>query len=173
MWSKMKKNIEEGFSKHLNCKIQIYSTSYGRDIDTQDYNNRAWITVNGDEVVSFSTAEVLKHQYEFYHKTTPTDCARSNRTINTEAKDGELVDKTEFTKFDFTNCCYSFLTMSIDESLNHDSPIIRTFAVLDQRVGKRRLNKLNKVVVDPLVRYFLDIRLGSESVSVIDPKLVA
>lgn len=171
MWSKMKHNIEEGFSKKLNCKIQIYSTSYGRDIDTQDYHNRAWITVDGEEVVSFTTARVLKHQYEFYHQTTPTDCARSNRKINRELNDEELVDRTEFTKYDFTNCCYSFLQMSIEESVNHDSPIIRALAVLDRRIGKRRLSKLNELVKDPLVRYFLDIRLESESIGVNKPEI--
>ena len=104
IWSKMKHNLEEGFSKNLDCKIQIYITSYGRDIDTQDYYNRAWITVNGIELVSFSTAEVVKHKYQIYHKTTPTICAQSERIVVRDGNDNALVDKSEFTKYDFTNC---------------------------------------------------------------------
>jgi hypothetical protein len=37
---------------------------------------------------------------------------------------------------------FHFLNISIEDALEHKSPIINGIAVLDKRVGKRRLNKL-------------------------------
>lgn len=87
------------------------------------------------------------------------------KTVYSERTPDRLAEKGEFSKFDLSNCCYAYLEMSIDEGLNSNSPIIKSFAVLDKRLGKRRLVKLNEEDnLHPMVRYFLDIRLEGENI---------
>ena len=169
MWSKIKSNVENKFADVLKGKVQIYITSYGSDYDIIDYYNRGWITVNGEEVVNFSTPDFFQLNRCFYHYATPTDCMQAEKLIEPTKINNSLLAKCEFSKYDLSHCCYAFLDMSIDESFNHESPIIKMLSVLDKRLGKRRLMKLNeKQDLHPLVRYFLDLRLEMENMKLIN-----
>ncbi|HEX8577633.1 MAG TPA: hypothetical protein VF677_15205 [Flavobacterium sp.] len=163
VWSKIKKNVENKFSKKLNKKIQLYITSYGTDYDISDLFSRGWITVDGKEVVNFSTPESFYLNGSDYHFATPTNCAVSKETEFNERNSDKLSEKGEFSKFDLSHCCYAYLDLNIDEAINHKSPIINMLAILDKRLGKRRLLKLNEKEHHPLVRYFLNLRLESET----------
>ena len=163
IWSKIKRNVENKFAENLKGKIQIYVTSYEKGYDTTDLFNRGWITVNGKEVVNFSTPDAFYLNGRDYHYTTPTNCAKSGNKIYEERDSKLLSEKGEFSKFDLSNCCYAYPDFSIEEALNHESPIINMFAVLDKRLGKRRLLKLNQQELHPLVKYFLNIRMESEN----------
>ena len=162
IWSKIKKNVESKFSEKLNKKIQIYITSYGTNYDVSDLFNRGWITVNGKEVVNFSTPDSFYLNGCDFHFATPTGCVRSEEINYNKRTKNALSEKGEFSKFDLSYCCYAYLDLNIDEALNHKSPIINMLAILDKRLGKRRLLKLNEKVHHPLVRYFLDLRIESE-----------
>jgi hypothetical protein len=163
VWSKLKKNIENNFSETLQGRVKLYTTTYGSNYDVQDLYNRGWITVDGKEVVNFSTPEAFFMYRRDLNATTPT-----NYPANTVTK--EHVDRTperqtekgEFSKYDLTYSCSAFLNMSIEEAIEHVSPIIQMLAVLDKRLGKRRLALLDQKELHPLVRYFLDLRLNAE-----------
>jgi hypothetical protein len=170
IWSKIKKNVELKFSEKLNKKIQLYITSYGADYDVSDLFNRGWITVNGKEVVNFSTADSFYLNGYVYHSATPTNCVVSEEIDFNKRHPNLLSEKGEFSKFDLSNCCYAYLDLNIDEALTHKSPIINMFAVLDKRLGKRRLIKLNEKEHHPLVRYFLNLRLESENIKTVAEK---
>jgi hypothetical protein len=164
IWSKIKRNVENKFADNLKGKIQIYTTSYGREYDITDLFNRGWITVDGKEVVNFSTPDAFYLNGSDYHYATPTNCAKSENKIY-EERDSELLsEKGEFSKYDLSHCCYAYPGFSIEEALNHDSPIVNMLAVLDKRLGKRRLVKLAQQELHPLVKYFLNIRLESENI---------
>ena len=72
VWSKIKKNVESKFSEKLNKKIQLYITSYGTAYDVSDLFNRGWITINGKEVVNFSTPDSFYLNGSHFHFATPT-----------------------------------------------------------------------------------------------------
>jgi hypothetical protein len=160
MWSKIKSNVENKFDTKLKGRIQIYITSYGYQYDVKDLYNRGWITVDGKEVVSFSTPDAFFMNRSDYHNTTPTNCAQA-KEINFDRTLGKLSENGEFSKFDLSHCCYAFLDMNIDEAINHKSPIIKSLAILDKRLGKRRLLKLAEQELHPLEKFFLDLRLGA------------
>ena len=164
MWSKIKKNTEMNFSDNLKGRIQLYTTTYSKDQDTGDLANRGWITLDGKEVVNFSTMESFRVNTYVYNSTTPTNCVTSENkyTVRSENK---LAEIGEFSKFDLSNCCYAYLNMSIDEAINHQSPIINLLAVLDRRFGKRRLKELNIEKLHPLVNFFLNVRLEAENMN--------
>lgn len=165
-WSKIKKNIESKFTEKLKGKVQIYTTSYGYDLDTKDLYNRGWITLNGTEVVNFSTSDAFFLNGCNYHYATPTDCAQTKEQIY-KRNPNNLAEKGEFTKFDLSNCCYAFLNMNIDEAVNHKSPIIQSLAMLDKRLGKRRLLQITEQELHPLTKFFLNLRLEAELIKTI------
>lgn len=165
VWSKIKKNIENKFSENLNKKIQLYITSYGTNYDTADLFNRGWITVDGKEVVNFSTPDSFYLNGSDYHFATPTNCTVSKEIEYKNRNPNLLSEKGEFSKFDLSHCCYAYLDLNIDEAINHESPIIKMLAVLDKRLGKRRLKKLNDQEQHPLVRFFLNLRIESEEIN--------
>lgn len=165
VWSKLKKNIENNFSESLNGRISIYTTTYGSSCDVHDLYNRAWITVDGIEVVNFSTPEAFFMYQRDLHVTTPTKYPTNTATKEyAERSSNRLAEKGEFSKYDLTYCCSAFLGMSIVEAIEHASPIIQMLAVLDKRCGKRRLAVLNEKELHPLVRYFLNLRLDAAGV---------
>lgn len=171
IWSKIKKNIENKFSKKINKKIQIYITSYGTAYDISDLFNRGWITVDGKEVVNFSTPDSFYLNGSDYHYATPTICSVSKKIEYVKRNPNTLSEKGEFSKYDLSHCCYAYLDLNIEEALNHKSPIINMLAVLDKRLGKRRLIKLNEIEQHPLVRYFLNLRLESEKIEYLKQEL--
>ncbi len=72
------------------------------------------------------------------------------------------MEKGEFSRGDFTDCCYHYLSMGIAEAKASEHPIIRMFAALDKRTGKRTLESWTKSEVNPLVKYFIQYRIVSE-----------
>lgn len=64
------------------------------------------------------------------------------------------------------NAFDEFSTQSIEESLNSENALVRMFAVLDRRVGKRRLPKLaEKMNGEPgWLKQFYLIRLAAERI---------
>jgi hypothetical protein len=165
VWSKLKKNIENHFSEKLKGRVKLYTTTYGSDYDVQDLYNRGWITVDSVEVVNFSTPEAFFMYRRDLNETTPTKYPANAATKEyTDRTPNQLAEKGEFSKFDLTYCCYEFLRMSIEEAIEHESPIIQMLAVLDKRLGKRRLVLLGEKQIHPLVRFFLDLRFGVEGI---------
>ncbi len=90
IWSKIKRNVENGFAESLKGKIQIYVTSYGSGYDITDLFNRGWITVDGKEVVNFSTLDAFYLNGTDFHYATPTNCAKSEN-IKYDERDSKLL----------------------------------------------------------------------------------
>jgi len=163
VWSKLKKNIENNFADALNGRVKLYTTTYGSNYDVQDLYNRGWITVDGIEVVNFSTPEAFFMYRRDLNATTPTNCPANTAIKQPVDRTPErLTEKGEFSKYDLTFSCSAFLNMAIGDAMEHESPIIQMLAVLDKRLGKRRLTLLDEKELHPLVRYFLDLRLETD-----------
>lgn len=64
---------------------------------------------------------------------------------------------------DFLNAALTFLRMPISEALESDDFIVRIFAILDRRTGKRRLREIAEQAAwqscPPWVRQFYALRL--------------
>jgi len=155
--------IEKNFSENLKGSVKLYITTYGSSYDVQDLYNRGWITVDGIEVVNFSTPDAFFLYQRDLNATTPTKYIANEVTKEyVDRTPNRLAEKGEFSKFDLTYCCNEFLNMSIEKAMVHASPIIQMLAVMDKRLGKRRLVVLDEKELHPLVRYFLNFRLEAE-----------
>jgi len=64
-------------------------------------------------------------------------------------------------KTDFQKMGNTFLTTSIDNCLESEDIILNVLAIIDRRVGKKRLQKMKDIMImkHPVVRYFYELRL--------------
>jgi hypothetical protein len=63
-----------------------------------------------------------------------------------------LLGRETFSRFDLTDALESYLNLSIEDALCSSNTIIRAIAMLDRRVGKRRLQQ---VVIDATTHPFI------------------
>ncbi len=124
-WSNIRKKLEtEYLAKSLQGHIQYYATSYSK---SPDHVGRAAIRYDGKEI--------LKGCYW-------------NNYMNPEMA---YIDDTALKLGVFDQCCFytafaEFDNQSIEASLQSDDLLIRIFAVLDRRIGKRRLELMKESI---------------------------
>ena len=76
-----------------------------------------------------------------------------------------ITSRTEYTDEEFCQALEKYRNQDIKESLYSNNPIIRMFAILDRRVGKRALIKALKTIDDqPLwLKRFYQLRYAAEN----------
>jgi hypothetical protein len=154
-WSKLKESIESKFADTVRGRVCIYSTRYTTG---SHFMARGWITVDGKEVANFSTPD---HHNKYGLFAPDID----SRVKDEERTKGEAIEKGEFSRYDFMYACWDYLNMNIDNALTSENPIIKAFAMLDSRLGKRRLMSIDSTTLHPLVRRMLDLRLDCEKLT--------
>lgn len=77
-----------------------------------------------------------------------------------------LNERTEYTDDEFCEALTAYRNQPIQESLASNDPMVRMFAILDRRVGKRTLERLKeKVAVQPAwLQAFYMLRLEAEQI---------
>ena len=153
-------------------KIQILLDQTTRKL-IQDYspmwtNKQIWEFEQLNEELTFDTVYAERSDFESwnknaanYHESTVDRLYKTHSaTKNEDRTDGLLVEKGEFSKWDLYIQMFDYLNLSIDNALNHSSPVINAIAVADKRTGKRRLAKLH--FDHPLPMKILNERLKRE-----------
>lgn len=77
-----------------------------------------------------------------------------------------IENRTEYTDDEFCEALEIYRNQKIQESMGSSNPIIRMFAVLDRRVGKRTLKKI-KLYVENQPKWLVEIyqlRLEAEKI---------
>lgn len=154
-WSKLKQTVEEKFSDTISERVNIYATRY---TSGSYFMVRGWITIDGEEVANFSTPE----NYAKYGWNSPE---LDNRIPDEERNKENAVEKGEFSRNELLESCRQFLNMSIEDTLECNNPIINAFAMLDKRLGKRRLKTIDNKNLHPLAARMLQLRLQCESLT--------
>jgi hypothetical protein len=161
-WSKLKKEIENRFAESLKGRIYLYSTRYTSASYTM---SRGWITFDGKEVVNFSTPDSVNEYGRYYNEVTKSNCASHPSVKDFERTPGKVIEKGEFSRYDFHEACWTFLNLSIEDALKNENPIISSLAILDHRLGKRRLKEIDQEGLHPLIKRMLQIRLYTEGIN--------
>jgi hypothetical protein len=74
---------------------------------------------------------------------------------------GQPVEYGEISRQHVYQSCWEFIhDLSIDEALGDDDPLIQSLAVMDIRLGKRRLKQACDVDLHPLARKLLEVRMN-------------
>lgn len=132
-WSGIRKKLEsEYLAKSLQGHIQYYATTYSR---SHDHEGRAAIRYDGKEII--------KGCY-WYNWTKADQFPKDEKYERRMREENAFMDDIAlklgvFDQRSFYAAFQEFDQQSIEKSLKSENLIVRIFAVLDRRVGKRRL----------------------------------
>ncbi|MBZ9622161.1 MULTISPECIES: hypothetical protein [unclassified Clostridium] len=167
-WSKVKKNLESFICEALKDRVNFFVVNYKK---AHDGLGRAYITVDKKEILSMCTyiaegkQNIKYNELRFSDANYNMDNYDENRRISDEAH--ELLKKEGiFGQYDFFNALEIYFSASIEQSLNSDNMLIKIFALIDKRTGKRTLEKLKDLIKNEseLVNYFYKLRCEAEGI---------
>ena len=148
-WSKLTSSLEALRVPALAKRVSIHQARYRY---TREEVGRVWVTVDGREVASFDTSTYMRRRAELG----TDDRAREMLRRRGQYDDYEAIVDLE-----------AYLSLPIDEALTSPSPLLRALAVIDRRVGKRRLRTLAVGPLEhPLVRQMYLLRCEAEGVDI-------
>lgn len=150
-WNQINKRIETMLADSVRGRIIFGVTSYRR---SHDQIGRGWIALDGKEILNMSS---IDFEHEVYK--------RGRAQANYEGAKQEVRSLNLFSQWDLHQALFEYLGLSIDEILASENPLIRATGMLDARMGKRRLMKVDISDEHDLVRRFYLLRCTVESIT--------
>lgn len=177
-WSGLRKQLEEDYlCDALKGQVQYFITHYH---SAPDQMGRLAIRVGGKELLRanpYDYAVKGYYQLEAQWKKEQNIPLREwtskgmrydeeNRAVEDAVKDKAIEDGV-LEIYDVTDAIRSYTQSSISDSLASDNPLVRLFAVLDRRVGKRTLVKLADTLSQQpdWLQVFYRLRLDAEGIT--------
>lgn len=169
-WSQLKKRIEATFADAVAGRVEVWNTRYRKSHDAE---GEAWITIDGQRVWSMGTYAYLMESWrELERRPTDLKCAESEEADQRGGVFG-LWGKTHravqargvFALPDMNRALFEYLSLSIDDAISSENPVLRAFAMLDRRFGKRRLLGFDASRENPLVQALYRFRCEAEGVA--------
>lgn len=162
-WSGTRKKLETDYlCPALRGRVRYFATTYR---ESHDREGRAAILVDGVEVLKSSYYEFAPAYWKLQ-----SELRKLGETDWREAafKAGQTVlEDGLFDQRDFYAAFQEFDNQSMETSLSSENPIVRIFALLDRRLGKRRLAALEETMENELdwVRPFYLLRMEAEGLN--------
>jgi hypothetical protein len=148
-WSKLKSRVKDSICPELKDVIDFHLTSYRESHDGAD---KIWITIDGKRVFS------CKH----YPHERAEMRAYSERGLRGEGIKTFLREREIHSPNDFGDAMRAYLGLPVHDALLSTDPLIKAFAIVDRRLGKRSLEKLEISDSDhSLVKAFYRLRCAS------------
>lgn len=124
-WSKLRALVRERFAESISDKIDIHSAAYGNCSC-----GHCWITYDKNVIANFCTRA-------YFNKLMLDEEGSNPKTKNL------LVAYGEKSRQDAYSSMFAFIhDLSIDQALSSEDPLVQCLAVLDNRIGRRRLTSL-------------------------------
>ena len=140
-WSQLKHRTESMFADGVRGRVQLYTTHYrGGFSFINGVERHSWITIDGRPIVNM-------HRHYYVDGVRP------------DYGDPRRFQLGLFSWWDLPAAAQEYLSMSIGDALATENTLIRGFAVLDRRLGRRRLATLDPAKEIPLVAELLRFRL--------------
>lgn len=159
-WSGIRHKLENDYlAQSLRGHIQYYCTTYSK---SPDKNGRASIRLDGEELVS----GCYWHMYGKAHLFPRDETYAKRMQWGLSVMDDTALKLGVFDQTCFYRAFDIFDNQSIELSLSSDNLIVRIFAVLDRRVGKRRLIQMrdNLDRNEEIFNLFYAIRANAEHI---------
>jgi hypothetical protein len=156
IWSKTKKLTEELLADSLQKRVKYHITRYGPG--ESFIQNRAWITFDKKEIMNCSTIGWIRENYKLTGEL---------KWDTDEKTKKDLTDRGFFFRQTFVAALVEYLNLPIDKAIQSSNVIIRSIAMFDRRLGKRRLESMRIDEKDnPLVISFYTIRCEVEGINI-------
>lgn len=188
VWNKVKQQLEGFITPSLQGIVEYRASGYRY---TQEKNANCYITVNKVEVFNSKESELGITWYQneqeikndksihLYVTEKDIDLVRQQSANKIPEDRLEVIAKghklsqyarevlsaqQDLSKTDFQKMGNMFLTTSIDDCLESDDIILNVLAIIDRRVGKKRLQKMKDIIAmkHPVVNYFYNLRLQTK-----------
>lgn len=164
-WSGMRKYLEhEMLAECLQGRIRYGCTTYvGMD------NCKVFeVCIDARQVKRFSLETVNTYFINngFKENTNPVGEIEYWNEFWQLLDDTPLVSRTEYTDEEFCDALDKYRNQDVQTSIRSDNPLVRMFAVLDRRIGKRTLSSIKSAVDDQpqWLQQFYRLRMDMESV---------
>ena len=154
-WSGIKNKLENDYlCPALRGRIQYFVTRYH---EAHDHEGRAAIRLDGERSNYYDYRDTLWSRFNLL-RDDPTEKNDYRLAYESTLNDGCFDQRVFYEAF------HIFDNQSIEESMNSDNPLVRILALLDRRLGKRRLIALKGKMEQELswVRAFYVIRMQAE-----------
>ena len=162
-WSGIRNKLENDYlCPALRGRIQYFATSYWEE--SHDQTGRAAIRLDGVEVLRSNYYAYEQNYWNRYQALRREGVGEDDPKAPFRlAHEGTLNDGCFDNGF-FYEAFHEFDNQSIEKSLVSANPLVRIFALLDRRLGKRRLLALEESMEQELdwVRAFYVIRMQAE-----------
>lgn len=170
-WSQLKKRIEATFADSVAGRVEVWNTRYRK---AHDAEGEAWITIDKQRVSSMGTyTYFMESDREQSRLCMELGCTDFRDPLQREAfrqaqeqADQIVNDRGIYRMEDVNSALFDLLNLSIDDAIRSDNAIIRAFATLDRRFGKRRLAVFDDTKEHPLVRTLFRFRCEAEGIKV-------
>ncbi|MUT68243.1 hypothetical protein [Paenibacillus sp. NEAU-GSW1] len=185
-WSKLKQQLESFLCPALLGRVEYIATSYRY---LPDKAGLCYIAVDKKKIFNMSDATTLIRWYQTeleIKNDSDIDIPISNEEIEAVRKDTKglvpeerlkviargrkisehakelLSAQSSLSKSNFVVVATKFLSVSIEESLESSDILFNILALVDRRVGKKRLLNMSEKIKlkHPIVQYFYELRLG-------------
>ena len=123
----------------MRSHIQYFATSYSK---SPDHEGRAAIRYNGKEIIKGN----YWNQYVKAHLFPKDDTYDRRMRESFPFIDNTALELGVFDQRCFYQAFEEFDNQNIDKSFSSDNLIVRIFAILDRRVGKRRLLSMRELM---------------------------
>ena len=156
-WSKRKKKVEAFFCNSIKGRVELRSTHYR---GAHDEEGRGYITYDKTEIWSMCTLSFYSIEYEriddIVAREGITPCEAQKKAHD------ELAAEGTFNQYSYYASLDEYCNNSIEASLDSENLLIRCLAMLDYRLGKRRLRTLDFSLESEKVKEFYQIRCECE-----------
>ena len=157
-WTQLKSRLSELVVPELRDRIALHQARYRY---TREEVGRVWLTIDGREVAQFDSSTYVRRRAEMacaLERDSDMTSPEADAAARQELREAGLYDD-----YEAIADLERYLSLSIDDALASPSPLVRALAVIDRRVGKRRLRALAaNPIQHPLVRQLLLLRLETD-----------
>ncbi len=185
-WNKLKQQLEGFLSPMLVGRVEYRASGYRY---SPDKSVQCYIVVDKKEVFNmkadtairwYQTEQEIKNDESLDLPVTSDDIERVRRDSGDKIPDERLVviaksrkltlyskellkAQAQLCKTDFKKAAIAFLSDPIEKSLKSEDILLNVLALVDRRVGKKRLLAMEDEMQmkHPIVRYFYDLRRRS------------
>lgn len=169
-WSRLKKQMNALLCDSLKDKIDYFYTSYHQ---VHDVYGRASIRYLKKEVASFTWSEMYAQEYEVsqLYREGKIDLS-DEQAVYGELEKGKWMSSCTLCNKDFIHSVTIYLNTDIASALRSDNYLLRIFAYMDRRTGRRTLLKLAAEIreLPEWVQQFFLIRCEADGVPPLPPK---
>ncbi|MEK3805429.1 hypothetical protein MHB63_02355 [Bacillus sp. FSL H8-0547] len=167
-WSKAKKRLMSLVCESLHSRVDFQVINYRK---AHDQLGRAVISV--DKVEKLSMCTITAEREEYYRERDiriqlddfSYDNVFNNRAIQERAQE-QLNMEGIYAQYDFFSAVEEFFNSPIEVSLKSNDMLIKILCILDRRVGKRTLRKMEESISEEksLVQNFYKLRCDAENI---------